>query len=271
MPFCLHFKTRAHFAERDRPSQFSTSKVECLQLLFRLKMEQTCKFSLGSYDENLYQRLTNLHANKYGHDFTLCVGDEKITAHKYALVTKSGFFEKKLPRAAKIKQLEGLNPEHVKKFVEIIETGYTEVPSEEKEEFLDGLAYLEIFGISEIPQIGHEVDIKPELPGLEEEEEEELGLSKIEGSNQVICLRCQKKFSTMNKASRHYKEIHQWNGIQQFKCKMCPKMFKNKRYMGEHMRKMHKVTLRQLKGNIIPETKAKKRKIKDEPTYNDEE
>ena len=115
---------------------------------------------LGPYDENLYlrlstdwksnlyayERLKTLHDIKFGHDYDLWVGEEKISANKHKLMTRSRFFEKNIPKEGNEKsmKMEGLKSEIVKKIVELIGTGFVDVPEKEKKEFEDALRFLEI-------------------------------------------------------------------------------------------------------------------------------
>ena len=207
-------------------------------------------------DEEHYQKLAELHANKFGHDFSIFVGDDEITAHKYLLLTRSGYFHKNIIPNSNSIQLEGVDPNHIRKLVEVIETNRAEILSSERDDFFHCLESFEVIGLKNDP------DIKPEIPTTipeKVEEQQELGLAEIQGTNRVICLRCpnKKEFSCMHAAKTHFKEQHLTNG-QLFKCIICPKRFKSKRYLANHTKSLHKISVKQLKGNTIPKFKTKK-------------
>lgn len=68
-----------------------------------------------------------------------------------------------------------------------------------------------------------------------------LSLSAISDGT-VACLTCHgKRFSSMNSAKRHYKEVH-LQPDQQVPCAFCSKVFKLQRKLNEHMKSAHGVT-----------------------------
>lgn len=207
-------------------------------------MATKSNLSLNCFDEKLYQKLSNFHAQKFGHDFSIFIDGEEITANKYILLTRSGFFERNIPLLATSVDLKGFKAEDIKKVVEILETNYAEIDKNEKDEFLKLLDCLEIVGVKEVI---HVYDFNDEQKIIHVDDTvklskkgKKLELDEIEGSKMVICRRCNKKFKNMNIASTHFQEIHL--ATEKFECSLCPCKFKVQRYLNAHMRKKHQLS-----------------------------
>ena len=61
----------------------------------------------------------------------------------------------------------------------------------------------------------------------------------------VMCKRCDKSYSTMTNASRHFRENHRWQAKSQ--CQFCKKFYKNERRRNEHLLTSHGISIKHLK------------------------
>ena len=63
----------------------------------------------------------------------------------------------------------------------------------------------------------------------------------------VRCLRCEKCFTALANARRHFKEKHALLNDEIFQCHLCPVQFRVQRYYHEHLTRKHEISLKMFK------------------------
>ena len=80
----------------------------------------------------------------------------------------------------------------------------------------------------------------------------ELGLINLDDGT-AMCLKCNRKYSSVQQAKSHFREIHLTDpNDKKFTCALCHKSFAVKRYLANHMRSLHGLSQSLIKRNYVP-------------------
>ncbi len=211
-----------------------------LQIQNQLAVKMPIKFHFG-ITPLLAERSRLFYTDKIGHDVTIQVVNEALTATKINLKLKSPFFERIIDTMPGYE--EQVLPFHdfplqiVEKAVELIEVGEAFVDDADLETFEQCITTLELIGVEKTG--------KKRPHNNEEDEPVTRGYMKLD-SGGYLCLVCNKVLKA--KIDRHYESMHL--NIE-YPCRFCHKKFKASSIRKDHLRQVHGISERQMANATI--------------------
>lgn len=138
--------------------------------------------------------------------------------------------------------IKGHDYEDVQNVLQLIHEGQVSIDESKAEKFYHCLEKLQIVGFIEEGLEMKNIQTNPPSPPRPKV------ILLPKGDGKVLCIPCQKEFSSTSNANRHVRTSHEVDPSgTKFPCIACPRSFGNKPHLDDHLRKEHQITQKMLR------------------------
>lgn len=178
--------------------------------------------------EDFMNRMTSLYEDEESHDIQIAVGGETLSAHKAVLSSGSDYFKELFQnyQTAFRVQFAQFDVKEVSDVIEFIYKGRVPIQLSRYNEFTQ---CADFFKVSY-----SQANVEATKPA--DENQNFIKVVKTEDGHGT-CLQCDRNFSTVSYAKRHFKEVHLKDKV--LSCQFCPKRFTDKFKFQRHCRSRH--------------------------------